>query len=336
MSLGARKTTPTIGLVLLSLVMIAFALHAGDLEPWAPPGGTMKPLSDIEPRRVIWAEMLPLVIEDPGSSWYLGASIPFAGAENGITIDADDVTIDLNGFTLSGPSSGTGDGLVVAPTRNGATIFNGTIRSWGGSGVNAEDASLSTIKLLAVRHNGWHGLQAGYGALVTDCIAYSNGGDGILVNIRSVVSGCSATSNVLAGIHATGAGSLISDSVASWNQTGIHAESMTTISGCNATQNHRNGIRVDTGCRVVGNASNNNGWNDPVKCGILVTSMGNHVEGNTLTYNNIGIQVDNGDNVIVGNISIGDFVTHVIAAGNDVGPWSSAATATSPWANIEK
>jgi hypothetical protein len=336
MNLGVSKTTRALVLVLLALVVVTFALRAGEMEPWAPPGPTMKPLGALEPRREIWAELLPLVIEDEGSAWYLGESISFAGAEDGITIAADDVTIDLNGFTLSGPGSGAGSGIRVDGTRKGTTILNGRIHSWGGSGVEAEDASETSVKGVSARYNGSHGLNAGYQALVTESIAYGNGGDGIRVQLRSKVSGCEASVNAQAGIHALRNGNIISDSVASWNENGIFAEHMTLVTGCNATQNHRNGIRVGTSCRVVGNACNNNGWNDPVKCGILVTHSGNHVEGNTLAYNNIGIQVDDVDNVIVRNVSINDYVTRVIVPGNDEGPWGSAATATSPWANIER
>ncbi len=73
---------------------------AGDVDP--PPGPvmpTMIRLDEIEPRTPISA--LPFTINQCGS-YFLTDCLTGVAGQNGITIDADDVTLDLNGFTLIG------------------------------------------------------------------------------------------------------------------------------------------------------------------------------------------------------------------------------------------
>src|SRR5262245_22068895 len=76
----------------------------------------------------------PVTIDAAGSYRLTGnltVSDPSAG---GIVATVEDVTLDLNGFTLLGPGSGTGDG-VSATDR--LTVLNGTIRQFGGMGISA-------------------------------------------------------------------------------------------------------------------------------------------------------------------------------------------------------
>lgn len=75
----------------------------------------------------------PVVISAPGR-YRLTRNLAVSGG-NVITIQADDVTLDLNGFTISSaarPAVGTAISLVGA--RRNVTIRNGSIRSLSGAG----------------------------------------------------------------------------------------------------------------------------------------------------------------------------------------------------------
>src|SRR5262245_27942704 len=91
---GRKRRWVLVGLASLGLgSWIAFA---GSLEPPGPPAPT---LAEVEPRIAIHAGDLPMNIGSPGS-YYLAENISTGGG--GITIAADNVSIDLKGFTLQG------------------------------------------------------------------------------------------------------------------------------------------------------------------------------------------------------------------------------------------
>ncbi|MHC4573468.1 MAG: hypothetical protein ACYS76_04965 [Planctomycetota bacterium] len=129
-----QKRTRVAAAALFVAVPLAFSLigYAGNLEPNAPPGPTMKTLDEVEPRTPIHAADLPLTITQSGS-YYLAENITFGIVDvSGITIAASNVTIDLNRFELKGPGSGTmRHGITVdSGVRSGITVMNGCIVNW--------------------------------------------------------------------------------------------------------------------------------------------------------------------------------------------------------------
>ncbi len=117
--------------------------------PPAPPGPTMKTLSQVEPRAPI--SSLPFAITNPGS-YYLTTNLTGAASANGITVQASDVTIDLHGFTLAGVS-GSLNGVAVPSAQNGLAIFGGVVQGWGGSGISAASASGGQFSQLTLQQN---------------------------------------------------------------------------------------------------------------------------------------------------------------------------------------
>src|ERR1019366_7708233 len=88
------------------LLAIDRASAQGSLTPPGAPAPTMKTLAQVEPRTPI--SSVPYTISSPGS-YYLTATLTNTGVGiDAITINADDVTLDLKGFTLmGGPSAGS-------------------------------------------------------------------------------------------------------------------------------------------------------------------------------------------------------------------------------------
>src|SRR6478752_6422281 len=85
---------------LASALLVTPELFAqGVLAPTAAPGPLMKSLDQIEPRTPI--SSLPYTIATSGS-YYFTKNLEFTDTGgNAITIYANDVTLDLGGFTLS-------------------------------------------------------------------------------------------------------------------------------------------------------------------------------------------------------------------------------------------
>jgi len=318
----------------LSVLATMVWLYAGDLNPPAGPvAPTLKTLDEVEPRTPI--SSLPFTIDTSGS-YYLTQSL--AGS-TGITIDVDDVTLDLNGFSLTGVDpSGHGINVTTAPTgRVNVTIQNGTVRDWDLTGVNAGDATNSQVLDLHIQGNR-EGLSLGQGKVVrctvsdsefngitafdstiTRCTARGNGVTGIIVS-NGRITDCLARSN-LVGIDGR-QGSIITGCIAEQNTTGITGAFVTaggapgvTIRNCAAAVNVGEGIVVGENSLVAGNKCELN-IADATGFGIHVTGSGNRIEGNTVIGNNRGVKVDVAGNYIVGNSASGNTPNFDIAGGN--------------------
>lgn len=121
-----------------SLFALTSVTVAGNLNPPAGPvAPVMLPLDQIEPRTPISA--LPFTINQCGSYFLTNCLTGVAGA-HGISVQADDVTIDLNGFTLSGVP-GSLDGINVSVPSPNVKIENGNINDWD-QGISCFDGSL--------------------------------------------------------------------------------------------------------------------------------------------------------------------------------------------------
>jgi hypothetical protein len=128
--------SPLVGLALLAFPAVASA--QGTLSPPAgDPAASMRTLTQLEPRRPLGTpgqlNTTPLVITAPGS-YVLQGNLTVAGGD-GIQIRADDVTLDLNGFTVTS-SAATAEGCGIrlggtTVTAHRARIRNGRLFSPG-------------------------------------------------------------------------------------------------------------------------------------------------------------------------------------------------------------
>jgi hypothetical protein len=196
----------------------------------------MKSLNQIEPRIPI--SSLPFTITLAGS-YYVTTNLTPAANQNGIIIAADNVTIDVNGFTLFGGGGVSGEAISASGPRANLVIRHGTVRNWPGSGVNLYDSGSSQAIIQDLRSisNGFTGIGIRNGSRAVDCTALGNGQRGILVDNDCVVERCKAAGNATAGIGAgltsqlvnnqsvsngtglavTGAGNIVADNIVKGN-----------------------------------------------------------------------------------------------------------------------
>lgn len=104
-----------------------------------------------------------------------------------IDITSSFVTLDLNGFTIVGPTvcsgspvtscspTGTGDGI-NSRLANFVRIGNGIVRGFGDAGI---DAGMATIERVQAFGNAARGIAVHWGGLVTESVAGMNGTYGI-------------------------------------------------------------------------------------------------------------------------------------------------------------
>jgi len=285
MKIYSSIIVPLIVSGLFATATLTFA--QGSLTPPGAPTPTMKSLDQIEPRTPITYD--GYYISSPGSYYVTtnltGSAYGVPGSPYGIYVASDNVTIDLNGFTLQGVP-GSYSGIYIYGSHSNITIRNGKITGWGSDGVsfNYPTATPQNVVLedLTVSANGHHGIAIGNGCTVTHCYVENNQNVGILVD---------------------GDGSQI------------------------------------IGNTLVGNNSGNNAGS----AAIMLKGSNNRIEGNHVTGTGTagdGIQFNNGgciNNVIIKNSVAGNGANNYTIAGgsgNDCGPVGTAATSTSPWANI--
>jgi hypothetical protein len=165
-----------------------------------------------------------------------------------ISITASNVTVDLNGFSILGPTvcSGSGSNLSDPITCIPA--------SGGGFGVrDPDDGSITGSTVVNGTVQGMGGGIALHGhARVENVHAVSNRGNGIVV--RGLVVGSTAFRNLHVGILA--ATGTVSGCTARDNGTGIGGE-MITVTG-NTVSGNFHGIAVGSGSAVIGNVAADN------------------------------------------------------------------------------
>lgn len=275
----------------LALLTAAGLVTAGPLNPPAGPvASTYKTLNEVEPRIAINLANTPgdadslYRITQPGS-YCLTGNITGVAGKSGIQIDADNVTVDLNGFEMRG-IAGANSGIIdsddeTRQIRN-VTIVNGSISSWPYGGVVMEWVQSGRIADVAADNNGgkgvhmrgairaervhtrghtWAGIQVDTGSTLESCTAFANN-YGFYAEGASTLRGCTASYNQF-GFSINGGvaqecsahnnytvgfevdGAALRDCVAFANATGVLAGYRTIVENCSVDNSSVTGIRVE-------------------------------------------------------------------------------------------
>jgi len=100
--------------------------------------------------------------------------------------------------------------------------------------------------------------------------------------------------------------------------------------------NHGDGIQVFSDCLILNNVCNSNGFGSD-GAGIHAISKDNRIEGNNVSGNDRGIDVDDAGNLIIRNSASGNTFNYSINGVQTIGPIVNATgviTSTNPWANF--
>jgi hypothetical protein len=261
----------------------------------------------------------PVTISVPGS-YRLAGNLTVPAGMDGIQISANNVTVDLNGFQITGPGSGIG---VNATNQVSVAVLNGAVFQMGGSGIVA--GPFARIEKVQANNNNAHGIDVGTDSSVSDCVAHNNNFNGINAADRSsiqnntasfngrngissstittgptngftsIVRGNTANRNIFDGITANEA--LVSGNTANENAVGFFITGG-VVAGNLAVRNTVDGFSI-TSALITGNTARANGG-----AGLRVDSFFNDAaayKGNILARNSggnvIGAAINLGDNV---------------------------------------
>ena len=279
----------------------------------------------------------PFVIAQPGS-YVLTGDLRVANANTtAIQITADDVTLDLNGFSISGVTecsstttvttcspTGSGIGIDISSTATNVAVRNGTVRGMGSLGISSSPSG-TRIEELQVVSNGSSGLSLGPDATITGCKASRNQSIGLEANDGSlfarnatadngffgfsvfdysVLSGNTGTNNHADGIDALLANVIRNSTSNSSTGIGIDSSDGSVIRQNALRQNGNVGIRCFSGCTARQNTVETSGRAVAaagLSFGSGVTILGNSSRLNTGTGILAGTATGHGDNVTSDN-----------------------------------
>jgi len=203
-----------------------------------------------------------------------------------IRIAADDVTIDLNGFSIIGPivcSGGppvtscsptpTGSAAGIFSDKSNSTVFNGTIRGMpDGILLFGEHSRAERIHAIGNVNSGITAQSSSNSSSVVSCAAGNNLHDGIVVNGLAI--GSTANGNGGRGIFTNTGGAAINN-IANFNKRDGIVGVSATISGNAASENGGTGITGGCPSALVSNTAFGNSGGDIFTSGSGCTRASN-------------------------------------------------------------
>ncbi|MFG0258683.1 MAG: right-handed parallel beta-helix repeat-containing protein [Phycisphaerales bacterium JB043] len=272
-----------------SLIVPSSSALAGDLTP---PSGPVQETDRVTLNAQVIS--LPYTISSPGS-YVLTSDFSSAAFANGIKIDANDVTLDLNGFSITNTGPGT-SGIFVDPNVLNVTIKNGSVIDWT-VGVNA--AASMHVRVIGVTARGSStGIQVGPSSLVSNCSAYDVT-EGFEVYGGTLITDCT-TQNASTGFTLY-TGSSARDCVSESSTTGFQMDSNSSAFNCVTNNNSGRGFQflANTSNISLQNCKSRGGNH-----GVLIdTTDGFTIDGLEASQSNFGIQCQ-GMNGVISNSTI--------------------------------
>ncbi len=266
-----KKTPLTVRSVLIAVILTGLVVKAdmtqAEINPptWAfdtdAPVATMKTVQQVEPRTPI--ESIPITITEPGSYYLTGDLTIDTVNADGIIINSNNVSIDLNGYGLYGNSTlSEDDGIVVLGTQHHIIIYNGIVSGWDGDGINALNADNSIFENLMVSNNGGDGIVTDFGCIIINCTTSYNGLDGQEGDDGTIIKNGTSYENEDNGFQ-TSEGCLALDLVSYKNLTdGVDVAAGSIVSRCVTKENGVFGVDLAIGGSVVASTASYNGWDN--------------------------------------------------------------------------
>ncbi len=198
---------------------------------------------------------LPFTISECGY-YEVTCCLEGVAGKHGITIEGDvkDVTIDLGGYSLIGVEHSL-DGIHAESIAANIVVRNGTVRDWGGEGIDLSRGWNGRVTNVQSVSNGGTGILAADGCLIDQCQVRDNGGDGINAQRCAVISNCVSSLNqgdgIIGGWTQDGAGGINSGSVVRSCTScfnfgyGIRVAPASLVTDCAAVQNTGGGIAAE-------------------------------------------------------------------------------------------
>lgn len=247
-----------------------------------------------------------LILINTAGSYKLIGNIDCSAYEdtNAIEITASNVTLDLNGFTITGPgnSGDEGDGIyaygTAASSIRNIRIYNGGVNNFRKRGILVEYCTGFNISDIDAYQNGRYGISCWtgtYGGIMQNCRSADNGawetdtaGGGIYINDSTIVKNCTSYYDTGKGIYLLSGNNIVADNVVSNNQqwSGSRGEAIRVNGSRNIVENN---ICNDSSYGIYINGDRNR-------------IEGNHCMGNTDTQDLV--IVAGGDNNLLINNSI--------------------------------
>jgi len=145
---------------------------------------------------------LPYTISSSGF-YYITKDLSCEAGSHGITINVDNVTVDLMGFSLVGPGgTGDDDGIYMMGREN-VGIRNGTVRNFNNCGIR--DSAVGAghhIFNIRVKDNASIGICLhSRSNIIKNCTAVKNGSHGIYAGVGSTIIGNTCSGNTDHGIY---------------------------------------------------------------------------------------------------------------------------------------
>jgi len=238
----------------------------------------------------------PVTISKAGSYRLSGnLTVPDENTD-AIEIPVDNVSLDLNGFAILGPTVCSGVPLSCSPSGNGRgvnaagkyyTVINGTIRGMGRFGiVTASGSSSGRVENMHVSSCNSTGILVSGGGIVSNNTANSNGGNGISVS-NGTVNNNTASSNGESGISVVGSSTVSNNTSISNGGDGISV-TIGTVSNNTVVNNKNRGIVVSEGT-VINNSARAN-----TNLGLALSNNAGYVNNSLSANNGGGTQVGGG------------------------------------------
>lgn len=262
---------------------------------------------------------------DRAGSYRLTSNLTLTGSDStALFVQADDVTIDLNGFEIRGPiacsigqnglqcaggSLGVAGAIFAGPGVRRTVVRNGSIV--GATRAAIEIGSDSLVEDVYAAWNLIGGIRVGNRSTVRGCIAHQNFGSdaivspGIFAGSASRVEGSTASENARHGIEITLGATAVDNKSADNERAGLVAGFYATIRDNTIIDNEREGLQASGHSTITGNVISRNGFE-----GLQALAGASTIAGNVVSENGRdGVEAGSGtivrDNVIQANGLIG-------------------------------